>query len=416
MALKNDCFALPPGIEWTPVPEALATLRERIEPVTAVETVALDTALGRALAQDVTARRSTPPHDNAAVDGYAVAHNSLTAEGEQRLTLLDGRAAAGAPFNGTVPGGHSVRTLTGAVMPDGTDSVVMQEDVELGSGTITFGSGLKSGANRRKAGEDIAEGAAAIRAGRILSAADLAQAASVGVGMLRVHRPLRVAIFSTGDELCDPGDTPTQGAIFDANRPMLAGLARAQGFDFLDMGRIPDEAAAIRSALTDAAAQADAVVTSGGASGGDEDHIGRELTGLGAMTEWRIAMKPGRPLAMGQIGGVPVFGLPGNPVAAFVCFLMFARPALLRLGGADWPDLPRFPVTMTGPAKKRAGRTEYLRGRYVGEGKVEKFRSEGSGLISGLRWSDGLIELSHNRDRVEAGEAVDFIPYSAFGL
>ena len=417
MALKNDCFALPPGIEWTPVPEALARLRERVEPVTAIETLALADALGRVLARDAVAIRSTPPHDNAAVDGYAVAHASLTREGEQTLILAEGRAAAGSPFDGVVPAGHTVRTLTGAVMPEGTDSVVMQEDVSHGGdGAISFGSGLKPGANRRKAGEDIEEGSIAIRAGCRLSAADLAQAASVGVASLAVHRPLRVAVFSTGDELCDPHETPGRGGIFDANRPMLIGLARAQGFEVVDLGRIPDEASAIRAALTDAAAQADAVVTSGGASGGDEDHIGRELTRLGAMAEWRIAMKPGRPLAMGQIGSVPVFGLPGNPVAAFVCFLMFARPALLRLGGADWPELPRFPVTITGPAKKRAGRTEYLRGRYAGDGKVEKFRSEGSGLISGLRWSDGLIELSHNRDRVEAGETVDYIPYSAFGL
>jgi molybdopterin molybdotransferase len=416
MALKNDCFALPPGIEWTPVPEALTRLRERIEPIAAVDEIPLADALGRVLARDAVAQRSTPPHDNAAVDGYAVAHASLTPEGEQSLVLLDGRAAAGAPFVGAVPLGHAVRTLTGAVMPEGTDSVVMQEDVTRGEGGVTFGSGLKPGANRRKAGEDIATGETAIRAGRRLGAADLAQAASVGLARLAAYRPLRVALFSTGDELCDPGEPPALGAIYDANRPMLAGLARAQGFEVIDKGRIPDDAASIRTALTEAAAQADAVVTSGGASGGDEDHIARALTHLGAMAEWRIAMKPGRPLAMGQIGGVPVFGLPGNPVAAFVCFLMFARPALLRLGGADWPELPRFPVTITGPAKKRAGRTEYLRGRYIGEGKVEKFRSEGSGLISGLRWSDGLIELSHNRDRVEAGEAVDYIPYSAFGL
>jgi len=414
--LKNDCFALPPGVDWTPVPEALATLRERIEPVTATETLPLNAALGRALAVDSIAKRSTPPHDNAAVDGYAVAHASLTSEGEQSLTLLEGRAAAGAPFSGTVPAGHALRTLTGAVMPDGTDSVVMQEDIEITGDRITFGSGLKLGANRRKAGEDMAQDDTALHAGTILSPTDLAQAASVGIAELTVHRPLKVAVFSTGDELCDPSETPKQGDIFDANRPMLSGLVKTLGCDVIDMGRIPDTASAIRDALSDAATRADAVVTSGGASGGDEDHIARELNALGAMTQWRIAMKPGRPLAMGQIDQVPVFGLPGNPVAAFVCFLLFARPALMRLGGANWPELPRFPVTLAGPAKKRAGRTEYLRGRYIGDGKVEKFRSEGSGLISGLRWSDGLIELSHNRNRVEAGETVDYIPYSAFGL
>ena len=414
--LKNDCFALPPGVEWTPVTDALATLRDRMEPVTGTETVPLNAALGHVLATDAIANHSTPPHDNAAVDGYAVAHASLTPEGEQSLILQEGRSAAGVPFAGTIPPGHALRTLTGAVMPDGTDSVVMQEDVELDGTRITFGSGLKSGANRRKAGEDMAKGDTALQAGSILTPADLAQAASVGIATLTIHRPLKVAVFSTGDELIDPQQTPEAGEIFDANRPMLAGLVQKLGCEVIDLGRIPDTASAIRAALTDAASKADAVVTSGGASGGDEDHIARELTALGAMTQWRIAMKPGRPLAMGQIDQVPVFGLPGNPVAAFVCFLLFARPALMRLGGATWPELPRFPVTIAGPAKKRAGRTEYLRARYIGDGKVEKFRSEGSGLISGLRWSDGLIELSHGRDRVEAGETVDYIPYSAFGL
>ncbi|MCL4151241.1 UNVERIFIED_CONTAM: hypothetical protein GTU68_003752, partial [Idotea baltica] len=301
MALKNDCFALPPGVEWTPVDEALALLKARIEPVTGRETVALDAALGRALAEDVTARRSTPPHDNAAVDGYALAHGSLSNEGEQVLELLEGRAAAGAPFAGVVLAGAAVRTLTGAVMPQGTDCVVMQEDVDLRGGQIVFGSGLKAGANRRKAGEDMTAGDVALQAGRVLSPADLAQAASVGVAELSVHKPLRVAIFSTGDELCDPAETPVDGAIFDANRPMLAGLARAQGFEVVDLGRIPDEASAVRAALIEAADSADAVLTSGGASGGDEDHIGRELSNMGAMAEWRIAMKPGRPLAMGQV-------------------------------------------------------------------------------------------------------------------
>ena len=199
--LKNDCFALPPGVEWTPVEDALSTLRERMEPVTAIETLPLNATLGCALAADAIVKRSTPPHDNAAVDGYAVAHASLTPEGEQTLTLLDGRAAAGAPFSGTVPTGHALRTLTGAVMPEGTDSVVMQEDVEITGDRITFGSGLKAGANRRKAGEDMAEGDTALEAGTILSPTDLAQAASVGIAELTVHRPLKVAVFSTGDEL-----------------------------------------------------------------------------------------------------------------------------------------------------------------------------------------------------------------------
>lgn len=416
MALKNDCFALPPGVEWTPVDDALALLRERIEPVAGTEIVPLARGLRRILAEDTPAHTATPPYDNTAVDGYALAHAFLTPEGEQTLRLLDGRAAAGSPFARTVAPGEAVRILTGAVMPEGTDSVVMQEDVTVAGETIRFGSGLKQGANRRKAGEDMTAGARALAAGRILTPADLAQAASVGLADLSVYRPLRIAVFSTGDELRDPDAAPEPGTIFDANRPMLSALVAAQGFETIDLGRIPDDADAIRIALTRAADEADAVIASGGASGGDEDHVARELKTMGAMTLWRIAMKPGRPLAMGQIGGVPVFGLPGNPVAAFVCFLIFARPALLRLAGANWPDPPRFPVKAAFKAKKKPGRTEYLRGRYAGEGKVEKYRSEGSGLITGLRWSDGLIALAHDRDAIAEGETVDFIPYAAFGF
>lgn len=416
MALKNDCFALPPGVDWTPVDEALAMLRERIEPGCDTEYVALADALGRILAEDVAARTSTPPHDNAAVDGYALAHASLTPDGEQSLRLLGGRSAAGSAFAGTVPEGAALRILTGAVMPAGTDTVVMQEDVTQENGTIRFGSGLRPGANRRKAGEDMNAGDPALRQGRILTPADIAQAAAVGVATLRVYRPLRVAIFSTGDELRDTGEPAETGTIYDANRPMLTGLAKTLGFEVVDMGRKADTPEAVRGALEDAASRADAILTSGGASGGDEDHIARELKAMGAMTLWRIAMKPGRPLAMGQIGGVPVFGLPGNPVAAFVCFLIFARPALLRFAGAEWSSPPRFPVRAAFDAKKKPGRSEFLRGRYLGDGSVEKYRSEGSGLISGLRWSDGLIALDHGRGAVARGEVVDFIPYSAFGF
>jgi len=225
-----------------------------------------------------------------------------------------------------------------------------------------------------------------------------------------------VAVFSTGDELAEPGEALLPGQIYDANRAMLLSLARAQGVDVLDHGRIPDRPAAITSALTTAAREADAVIVSGGASGGDEDHVSRELSRMGAMALWRIAMKPGRPLALGQIGGVPVFGLPGNPVAAFVCFLIFARPALHRLAGADWPEPVGYPLIARFSARKKPGRVEFLRGRADGAGGVEKFRSDGSGLIGGLVWSGGLIALEHDRGAVEQGETVRFLPYAGFGL
>ena len=416
MALKNDCFALPSGVSWTPVQDALADLRDRLSPVTAVETTPLGAAQGRVLAQDITAPVSLPPADNAAVDGYALAHASLSPEGEQRLTLREGRAAAGAPLDGTIAPGEAVRILTGAVMPDGTDSVVMDEDIDLDTGAIRFGSGLLPGANRRKAGEDIRAGDIALPAGTRLGPAELARLASIGIASIGTHAPLRVAIFSTGDELAEPGEALRPGQIYDANRAMLLALARAQGVEAIDHGRIPDRPAAIASALTVAARRADAVIVSGGASGGDEDHVSRELSRMGAMALWRIAMKPGRPLALGQIDGVPVFGLPGNPVAAFVCFLIFARPALHRLAGAAWPDPIGYPLTARFSARKKPGRTELLRARADGRGGVEKFRSDGSGLIGGLVWSDGLVMLEHDRGAVEEGETVRFLPYAGFGL
>ena len=416
MALKNDCFALPSGVSWTPVDDALADLRDRLSPVTPVETLPLGTGQGRVLAQDIPAPISLPPADNAAVDGYALAHTSLTPEGEQHLALREGRAAAGAPFDGMVGNGEAVRILTGAVMPDGTDSVVMDEDVERDGNAIRFGCGLKPGANSRKAGEDIRAGDIALPAGTRLGPAELARLASIGIASLPVHAPLRVAIFSTGDELAEPGEPLLSGQIYDANRAMLLALAKAQGVEAIDHGRIPDRPAAIASALGAASRAADVVIVSGGASGGDEDHVSRELSRMGAMALWRIAMKPGRPLALGQIDGVPVFGLPGNPVAAFVCFLIFARPALQRLAGAAWPEPVGYPLTAKFSAKKKPGRTELLRARADGTGGVEKFRSDGSGLIGGLVWSDGLVMLDHARGPVEEGETVCFLPYAGFGL
>ncbi len=416
MALKNDCFALPAGVAWTPVTEALADLRGRLSPVTGVEAVALGAAQGRILARDVMAPISLPPADNSAVDGYALAHGSLTPEGEQRLALVPGRSAAGAPFGGVIAAGQAVRVLTGGVMPDGTDSVVMDEDVDRDGDAIRFGSGLKAGANRRRAGEDIRADAPALTAGARLGPAAMARLASIGVAEVAAFAPLRVAVFSTGDELAEPGEALRPGQIYDANRAMLLSLVRAQGVVALDHGRIPDRPAAIADALATAARDADAVIVSGGASGGDEDHVSRELSRSGAMALWRIAMKPGRPLALGQIDGVPVFGLPGNPVAAFVCFLIFARPALCRLAGADWPEPMGYPLVARFSARKKPGRAEYLRGRADGTGGVEKFRSDGSGLIGGLVWSGGLIALDHDRGAVEAGEVVQFLPYAEFGV
>ncbi len=410
--LRDDCFALPAGVDWTPVDDALALLRARLARVVGQERVALGQAAGRVLAAPVVARRANPPEANTAVDGYGFAHASL-GEGDQVLPLVEGRAAAGVPYPGAVPPGHAVRVLTGAALPEGVDTVILQEDVTVGEGRIAFRAGLRRGANTRRAGEDVAAGATVLEPGRVLTPADLALCAAVGVSELTVYERLRVAVISTGDELVEPGAEAAPGQIFDANRPMLTALVVQMGYEVVDLGRIRDDRAALRAALDRGAAEADVILTSGGASSGDEDHVSALLNEAGAMAEWRIALKPGRPLALGVWGGVPVFGLPGNPVAALVCTLIFARPALRCLAGAGWAEPQGFDVPAAFEKSKKPGRREYLRAR-IREGHVEVFRSEGSGRISGLSWAEGLVELPDGAAEIRPGDPVRYLPFASF--
>ena len=410
--LKNDCFALPPGIDWTPVETALDLLKERLVPVTGLETQPVADALGRVLAQPVAAPRAQPPAPNSAVDGYGFAFDAL-GTAPHRLPLLQGRAAAGAPFNGSVPAGAAIRVLTGAILPDGVDTVVLEEDVTTDGTAIAFREGVKRGANTRKAGEDVKAGAQLLSAGHVMRAPDIAHLASVGIERVPLHRKLRVAVISTGDELRDPGEVAGPGQIFDANRPMLLSLVEDLGYEPVDIGRLPDDRAVIRVALDQAAEKADVILTSGGASAGDEDHISALLTETGAMALWRVAIKPGRPLALGMWGGVPVFGLPGNPVAALVCALIFARPAMSVLAGAAWTTPQGFDVPAAFSKRKKPGRREFLRAR-LRDGQVEVFASEGSGRISGLSWADGLVELEDGARDIEPGDMVRYIPYASF--
>jgi molybdopterin molybdotransferase len=414
--LRDDCFALPPGIEWTPVDEALALLRAGMRCVAATQEVALGDGAGRVLAQPVIARRSNPPAANSAIDGYAFAWASLAGAAEGDLVLLEGRSAAGHPYDRAVEAGAAVRILTGAEIPAGTDTVVLQEDSEVADGRVRFRAPRQPGSNSRKAGEDAEAGSPVLPAGRWLTPADLARAAAVGVARLTVHKRLRLGVLSTGDELMQPGADPAGAGVFDANRPMLAALAAAQGFDVVDLGAVADRPALVRAALDRGAAQADAIVTTGGASAGDEDHVSRILTAEGRISTWRIAVKPGRPLALGFWQGVPVFGLPGNPVAAFVCFLIFARPALSVMAGAGWRQAQAFMVPAGFEKTKKPGRREYLRARMRGDGHVEVFHSEGSGLIGGLSWADGLVELPDGAVTIRPGDPVRYLPFSSFGL
>ncbi len=411
-ALRNDCFALPQGVHWTPVDEALALLRSRLVPVCASETVALENASGRVLAADLTAKRANPPLANTAVDGYGFAGGRDA--GAHDMPLVAGRAAAGdAPVD--VPPGHAIRVLTGAALPAGVDTVILQEDVVVEGDRLRFSGPVKQGANTRKAGEDVDVGQVLIRSGRRITPADLALAAATGIDRITVRQPLRVGVLSTGDELVETGHTARNSQIYDANRPMLMSLLSRFGHHPVDLGRVADDRAALRALLDNAADQVDAILTSGGASAGDEDHVSALLQETGAMALWRIAVKPGRPLALGMWQGKPVFGLPGNPVAAMVCALIFTRPALELLAGGDWTEPQGFTVPAAFSKSKKAGRREYLRAR-MRDGRAEVFASEGSGRISGLSWAEGLVELPEPAVQIAPGDPVRFIPYSSFGI
>lgn len=411
--LANDCFALPPGIDWTPVDVALEDLRSRLGPVVGLAQTPLTEALGRIVARDVTARRAHPPLPNTAVDGYGFAGGR--GPGAHRLPLIAAQAAAGARLEEAVQDGDAVRILTGAALPDGVDTVVLQEDVEIEDGAVCFTGPIKAGANTRAAGEDKKANDIVAARGRRITPADLALMSAVGVATLETFAPLKVGILSTGDELVEAGQSAAPGKIFDANRPMLMGLITGLGHSAVDLGRVGDDRDALRARLEDAAAQVDVIFTSGGASAGDADHVSGLLNEAGSMALWRIAIKPGRPLALGMWNGTPVFGLPGNPVAAMVCTLVFGAPALAQMAGASWSAPQGFELPAAFEKRKKPGRHEFLRAR-MRAGRVEIFASEGSGRISGLSWAEGLVELPDAALHVRPGDRVRYIPWSGFGL
>lgn len=413
--LTNDCFALPQGVHWTPVDDALAHLRSSLRCVVGSQTVPLAQACGRVLSDAAIANRANPQAPNSAVDGYGFSASCLSA-GAMTLPLIEGRAAAGQAFQGVVPEGSAIRILTGAVLPDGVDTVVLEEDCEVTETEIRFSAGLKPFSNARKAGEDINAGDLALPAGQVLRPQDIALAAAIGLPELQVREKLRVGVLSTGDELTEPEHNVPPSKTFDANRPMLLNIAEKWEYAAVDLGHSADDRETLKQKLDAAAKGCDVILTSGGASAGDEDHVSALLKDAGALNHWRIALKPGRPLALGLWNGVPVFGLPGNPVAAFVCAMIFARPALQVLAGANWTAPTGFTVPAAFNKRKKPGRREYLRARLNDQGHVEVFASEGSGRISGLSWAEGLVELPDGELQINPGDPVRYIPFGSFGL
>ena len=413
--LRDDCFVMPRGVHWTPVDEALEKLHQSLKKMKNTSIIPVNKGFGRVLAEDVLAATNHPPFANSAVDGYGFTIDTLIADNEIALELSVGRSAAGKPFIGKVLEGKALRILTGARVPTGVDTVVLEEDCSVLGDAIAFRKGLKQGANTRNAGEDVLASDVVLTAGHVLRSQDIALLAAVGVGGVSVRRRLRVAVLSTGDEVVSVGQLATQSQIYDANRPMLLSMITAMGHVPVDMGRCADDRAALSRVLDDATRNADVVITSGGASAGDEDHVSLLLTEAGAMQMWRIAIKPGRPLALGLWNNTPVFGLPGNPVAAMVCTLVFASPAMAQLAGAGWVAPVGYDVPAKFTKSKKAGRREYLRARMC-DGQVEVFGSEGSGRISGLSWADGFVELAEDAQEISDGDLVRFYPYGSFGI
>jgi molybdopterin molybdotransferase len=415
--LSQDCFAL--GEEILSVEDAVAAIVARFRRVDGEETVALADADGRVLAQDLVATLQLPPFTNSAVDGYAVRGDDISTD-QVRVFRVTGRLQAGAAAGAgaALAPGDAIRIFTGAPLPHGADTVYMQEDARLDDeGRVHLPPGLKRGANVRPAGEDITLGRTIVPAGRWLRPQDVAVAAAMGLTELPVRRRVQIAVFSTGDEVVEPGTVRRETQLFDSNRIMLIALLRRLGCTVSDLGIRRDDRAQIAEVLQAAARSHDLILSSGGVSTGEGDFVKAAIEAVGTLVFWRIAMKPGRPVAMGVIDGTPFIGLPGNPVASFITFARIARPAILALAGAQWSPPPALPVRAQFSYRKKPARREYVRVylRKAVDGVLEgsKFPREGAGLLSSLTDTDGVIELEENVTRVEPGQMVNCLTYAS---
>ena len=417
--LTDDCFAFSGPL--LPVDEVERIIRARVTPVIETERVALVAAGGRVIARDVVAPIDLPPFDNSAVDGYAVRHGDLAAGAETRLVVVE-RVTAGHAAARAVAAGEAVRIFTGAPMPAGADTVFMQEDVRADGAAVTVPPGLKAGANRRLKGEDVRAGSIVLSAGRRLEPQHVALAAAVGLTGLDVFRRVRVAVFSTGDEIVEPGAARPAPALYDANRYLLAAMLAQLGAEVTDLGILKDDPAALAQAIGAAAQAHDLVLTSGGVSTGEADHVRTAVERIGRLVFWRVAIKPGRPVTMGVLPGsnpgtgAAFVGLPGNPVAVFVTFVCVVRPLLLRLSGAELKPLIALPVRLAFAYRKKKGRREYIRVtlRPDANGTIEavKHPQDGAGVITSLTETDGLIELGEEVTDVAPGATAGFLSYA----
>ena len=418
--LTDDCFAFNGPL--LPVAEAEQLIGARVTPVSGEELVPLRAALGRVLSTSLIAPVNLPPFDNSAVDGFAVRAEDIDGARERRLAIVD-RVAAGQVATHAVKSGEAVRIFTGAPMPPGADTVFMQEDCRIDGTHVVVPPGLSRGANRRLAGEDIRAGAVALPAGRRLSAQDVALGAALGLTTIEVRRRVRVALFSTGNEIAEPGSPLSDAALYDSNRYLLAAAVARFGAEVTDLGILRDEPKALARAIAAAAVGHDLVLTSGGVSTGEADYVRSAVESIGRIVFWRVAIKPGRPVAMGVIPGgetgeaAAFVGLPGNPVAVFVTFIRVVRPLLLRLAGALPEPLVAMPARAVFAYKKRKGRREYVRValRKGADGMIDavKFPQDGAGVLTSLTQTDGLAELGEEVTNIEPGAIVGFLPYAS---
>jgi molybdopterin molybdotransferase len=414
--LSDDCFAF--GGPMMSVDEAVAIIAGRVKAVDEVETVPLEEADGRILADGISASLALPPFTNSAVDGYAVRSEDLPLE-EEAAFPVSGRIQAGTSPQAAVKPGHAFRIFTGAPMPEGAGTVFMQEDVRVDeTGKVILPAGLRPGANVRPVGEDVPLGTAALERGLRLRPQDVALAAAFGLTHVEVRRRIRVAVFSTGNELVSPGHLRKPAQLFDSNRLMLLAMLKRLGCEVSDLGILRDERTALAQGLKKVAGAHDLILTSGGVSTGEEDHVKAAVEEAGKLVLWRMAIKPGRPVAMGIIGGTPLIGLPGNPVASFVTFVHVVRPTVLALSGAKPQPLMPTPVRAAFTYKKKIGRREYVRVnlRKVSEGvglEAVKFPREGAGLLSSLVDTDGLVELGEEITQVGPGQTIGFFSYAS---